>query len=97
MEQRRNNPRTKIIIELGDEDLGRLVRYISAYGSGGFQDWLRRIFSDAVVTLIRHDESSPPTKPENIIEKLLIEIPPEIAMSGGKAIDEYLEKERTKS
>jgi hypothetical protein len=39
-------------ISLTDEQLGRIVRYIGAYGGGGFQGRLRRAFRRALVDYI---------------------------------------------
>jgi hypothetical protein len=42
----------KLTVELNDEDLGRIVRYMTQYGSGGFQARLKRALAEPLVRLL---------------------------------------------
>lgn len=39
-------------IDLSDEDLGKVIRYMTAYGSGGFQGRLHKALADPLVRLL---------------------------------------------
>jgi hypothetical protein len=39
-------------IILDDEDLGKLIRYMTQYGSGGFQSRLRKAFKRPLIDLL---------------------------------------------
>ena len=40
-------------VELGDADLGKLIRYMTQYGPGGFQGRLRNAFRRSLLALIK--------------------------------------------
>jgi hypothetical protein len=41
-----------LTISLDDYDLGKVIRYMTQYGSGGFQDRLRKALQDPLVRLL---------------------------------------------
>lgn len=40
------------VVTLNDEQMGKLMRYMTQYGSGGFQGRLQRAFRRSLLTLI---------------------------------------------
>jgi hypothetical protein len=41
-----------LTVDLNDEELGRIVRYMTQYGSGGFQGRLKKALADPLVRLL---------------------------------------------